>query len=698
MSAASWRPAAFLTYAILLAVSCQVIAPGMKVPATIGFVLAGLIFIMGLSAEWGLIPRPAAVPQDAVRPPHPPRWLRVAFLVVSVILLAVAYRALAENVFTVRGVVFWLGGLLCFLLGVWERPGNTTGVTQEDGSPASAGGVNWHLVALIGVILLAVFFRFHNLPFTPIEMTSDHAEKLYDVNDVLNGKRPIFFPRNTGREALQFYATAVLIRFTPLEISHLALKVGTGLFGVMAIPFTFLLGRELYNRQVGLLAAALMAVGHWHVAITRVGLRFPFTAAFATPVLYFLFRAFRLNQRRDWILVGAFLGIGLHTYIPMRIVPLLLVVLCLVKLGFDLVSSRRSDGLRPTSLRAAFWVNAVIGALTSFILFLPLFRYMMDDPEMFWMRAASRATPTDMSTSQMLGVFLENVRDAAMMFNFWGDVVAVNTIGGSPVLGWVTGGLFILGLWYLGWTMVRTGDRRPVYLVIMLFMLLLPSTLSIQFPIENPSVVRTGGAPPVVMIIAALPLVIWAAAVRRAGAKMGGVGRGLALVGLALVLGAATVYNYHWYFIRYHDQILGAIWNSRDLGAVIRQWRAAGGDPRHAYQIGYPHWVDTRLIGIHAGDISWHNDLWQPERLANRRAPHEAKLFLLHVEDREHLDTLRRLFPTGRWEIDPSSVPGRGKEFVIFEVPAEPQKTGVSPRYLLVSPDRWVRPDDPPAG
>jgi len=44
----------------------------------------------------------------------------------------------------------------------------------------------------------------------PGEMFSDHAEKLLDVGDVLNGKLSIFFPRNSGREAIQMYLTAAV--------------------------------------------------------------------------------------------------------------------------------------------------------------------------------------------------------------------------------------------------------------------------------------------------------------------------------------------------------------------------------------------------------------------------------------------------------------------------------------------------------
>ncbi|NBQ62445.1 MAG: hypothetical protein EBU40_09215 [Proteobacteria bacterium] len=66
----------------------------------------------------------------------------------------------------------------------------------------------------------------------PREMTSDHAEKLLDVQDVLDGQYRIFFPRNTGREAMQFYLIALM---TPLAgVSYLTMRRS-----VQPLPISF---------------------------------------------------------------------------------------------------------------------------------------------------------------------------------------------------------------------------------------------------------------------------------------------------------------------------------------------------------------------------------------------------------------------------------------------------------------------------
>jgi hypothetical protein len=638
---------------------------------------------------WGVARRADAGPLGQISLPLPGEWpsarslvasaeYRLWFGVASAMFTVLAYRGFAGNRFSTIGVVTWLAALVCFVLAVAERP--ATDWRARFITWARSGSWTFRLtrvgVALIGITLVAIFFRTYRLAGVPAEMTSDHAEKLLDVNDVLHGARRIFFPRNTGREALQFYLTAALIRFTPLTISHLALKVGTALFGIIAVPLTFLLGRELYNDEVGLLAAAFLAMSQWHIAITRVGLRFPFTAAFAVPTLYFLFRAFKHNRRNDWLACGLVLGAGLHSYTTMRVVPLLLVALVGVKLLFDLVSWGRGR-LAPTvttattdveasALSLRFWINGLLGGLASLLAFLPLLRFMRDDPKTFWFRVLSRSSDVERQLpSDTWHVFWGNVKNALLMFNYRGDTVWVNTVPGDPVLNWVTGSLFLLGVAYVVWRFVQHGDRRSVYVLLSLFGLLLPSILSLAYPNENPSVVRAGGAVPIAALLAALPLYVTADGLRRAFGQAGRWAAGLLIAVLLIVAARST---YEWYFVKYDQQYRMSAWNSTEMGQVVRGFADSVGDMAHAYHVAYPYWVDTRNIAINAGDITWRNAILNIEQVRAHVNDPTPKLYLLYIDDQKSLSFLQSLFPEGRVTRYQSATPT--KDFLVFFVPA----------------------------
>ena len=529
-------------------------------------------------------------------------------------------------------------------------------------------------VLLAGITLVGVFFRVYRLSTVPPEMTADHAEKLLDVYDVLNGARRIFFPRNTGREAMQFYLTAALIRLTPLTIGHLALKVGTVLVSIVAVPLTYALGRSLYGRRVGLLAAAFVALSRWHVAIGRVGLRFPFTPTFVALTLVFLFRVFRYNRRTDWLACGLAVGAGLHSYTTVRFVPLLLLVLALAKLLFDGLQRLRSRteagsvshcSVERTALTPRFWGHALLGAGASLLVFLPLLRYWHDEPGMFWFRAMTRISDAERALpGSPFQILLANVKDALLMFNYHGGPVWVNTVPGDPVLGPVTGGLFILGVAHVLWRLLFRGDRRSAYLLLSLVVLLLPSALSLSFPEENPSVVRAGGTIPVVALLAALPVHAVVGVLTDALRPQA---RWRTLVLLGALFATIAALTYGWYFGEYAWQYRRAAWNTTELGRVARAFADSVGDLDHVYHIPYPWWAHTPNIGINAGDVIWNNAVPDLGELQDHAAARQPKLYLLHVDDLGARNALQFYFPEGRLQRYHSAVPGQ--DFLIYFVP-----------------------------
>lgn len=592
------------------------------------------------------------------------RFWRLFFLEVSLLLAVLAFRGFAGNRLD-GGFWFWLGALFYFLISFGERPeGGWLLLIRRTWERLDRRTV----LAVAAITVLGIFFRLYRLPSVPAEMTSDHAEKLLDVFDVLSGRRPIFFPRNTGREMVQFYLTAALIHFTPLTISHLALKVGTAVFGIVTVPLTFLLGNEMYGRRVGLLAAFFLAVSHWHVAITRVGLRFPFTAAFTVPALYFLVRALKRNRRNDWLAAGLVLGVGLHTYTAMRIVPLLFVLLLAVRIIMDVTGGRRATSgprFEGTGLSASFWLNAVLGGLMAILAFLPLLRFMLEAPSLFWYRAATRAGQ-NFSFAATWRTFWGNMLDALLMFNYRGDVVPANTIPEAPELGLASGALFVLGAVYLLWRTLRHREISGFYTITAFFVLLLPSTLSLAFPEENPSVVRAGGVVPIVMIIVALPLAaVWQRL--EPSARGRAFVRGFRRVLCAVLLLVAVGQNFHWYFVAYDAHILRSSWNATEMGAVVQEFLETGGKMEDVYHIPYPHWVDTRNIAINAGDIRWRQAVTEMEEVSVHARDPSPKLYLLHPADAESLRALRAVYPTGTVERYQSDRPG--KDFLIFRTP-----------------------------
>lgn len=617
------------------------VGPGWAPPAL--WVLAAVLVVAG----WR---QPVVAAAAKASSPLPPRPVVVA---ASLLLLPIAWLGAADNTFRWWGVAAWWASLGLWLWGWRALAGSWVGEREP--------WQRWQAAAFLVIVLGAGVFRLWGIEALPQEMTSDHAEKLLDVQDILDGRRPIFLERNTGREPLQFYVTALLAGPLGLGTSHTALKVGTALVSLLTVPLVYLLARRGlgWPRGAALLAMAMLAASKWHVEISRVGLRFPYAAFGVALTLIFFLRALRGHERRDWILTGAALSLALYGYTPVRIMPVL--VATGVLLWLLLEQGRQRTG---RSWDEAL-TNVVLLPVTTVIGFVPLLRFGVDRPDAFWDRSATRLVGGEGQQTDLVGQFLENCWNALRMFHYRGDEVWVNTLPHDPVVDRFTGVLLILGAAMVVASAVRRWRAAELTLLLSVPVLLLPSILALAWPRENPSVVRAGGALPVVMMLAALPLWAIVQAATRLWSRPGHRARQVA--GAAIISGVlATIaqQNTSVYFGPYAEQYLQNANNSSEIAHAIQVRAAEIGGIEHAFLLLWPHWVDTRAVGLNMGAPRWHNVL-ESVPLISDDAQNQVRLVVLPMEATAHLSTIQTLWPGARVELVSSRVPSKSFYVVI---------------------------------
>jgi hypothetical protein len=138
------------------------------------------------------------------------------------------------------------------------------------------------------------------------------------------------------------------------------------------------------------------------------------------------------------------------------------------------------------------------------------------------------------------------------------------------------------------------------------------------------------------------------------------------VVVILLLLSASQ--NFDLVFEQYHEQFRLGSWNTSEMGAVIRSFTTTVGDKDSAWVVPYPHWVDTRLVGMQAGYPRKDYALWPdeiPETLSNPK----AKLFLFKPEDEEAARRLQEQYPDGAMSMYDSHL--EGKDFWLYFVPPE---------------------------
>ena len=266
-----WLPGAFI-----LSITCQLLMLNSPEAPYVGaamMVIGAGLFVL---AVW----RSAiSLRSDSVIPTQPPliasaeRPLtlveRSPLFFAALSLSLITFLLVGNNNIPTLGFFTWGLSILAWLLLFWETDSNwiawmwrkeidprpITGWVQDQRlkiKSAWRNGVDFKFTAklffFLIILLVSAYFRFARLDDVPIETTSDHIEKLLDVNDILNnGVRPIFEPANGGREPMTFYLIALTSYLTNLPLNHFLLKLLMALVGFIALPSFFLLARELFE-------------------------------------------------------------------------------------------------------------------------------------------------------------------------------------------------------------------------------------------------------------------------------------------------------------------------------------------------------------------------------------------------------------------------------------------------------------------
>jgi 4-amino-4-deoxy-L-arabinose transferase-like glycosyltransferase len=650
-----------LPWRALLALALALVAQSFLEPPAALAPLAALMYALALGfLGWAAWAGEWAFPRlREENPVADPGQFRGVSLVAAVIFAIAAFVLFLweGNRFTSLNVIFWLAAMASFVHGLWLPGGK--GLAERLGDLRNFfARPEWYIpvtrwsLLLLAVWGIALFFRFSEIDAVPAQPFSDHAEKLLDVHDLTEGQYKIFFERNTGREFIQFYLTAFVGWLFGTDLSFLSLKIGTALIGFLTLPYIYLLGKEVGNKRIALFALAFAAIAYWPNVISRVGLRYPLYPLFVAPVLFYLLRGLRTQSRNDFILAGLFLGLGLHGYSPFRFVPLAVLVI----FGIYLLHQRAPE------LRQQVLMMLSLVVFASTLVFLPLLAYGLQHPGEVAYRSLTRLAETERAfPGPPLEIFFDNLKSALLMFNYDNGNVWVHSVSLRPALDVISAALFTLGFFMLLARYLSRRDWRDLTLLVGIPLLLMPSVLSLAFPAENPALNRAGGAYVIAFVMLAFALDGLFTGIRRAGWRV------LATALVTALFLVSAVLNYGLVFERYANQFRSAIWNTSDISAQVNAFELAGNSRYNAWVIPYPHWVDTRLVGVMLGDPTYDPVLW-PDQVGDTVYRAGNKLFFIKQDDLDSITLLRQVYPQGALSYYRAAPDLIGKDFWVFSV------------------------------
>ena len=394
----------------------------------------------------------------------------------------------------------------------------------------------WSLLLMITV--LAGVLRLYALDVLPPGLYHDEALNGLDALCVLEGRRPLFFEANNGREPLFIYLTALSISF--LGRSPLAIRLVAALLGTLTVPAAYLMARELLGRRIALFTALITTGAFWHLNLSRVGFRavsFPLLIALC---LWRFSRGLRTGHWRDFALGGTCLGLSLYTYTVARFVPLAFLALIAYWL------------LRRLPVR---WRGLLLLFGVALMVAVPLLAYAAQHLDMFIVRSAQVSVfNPDVNQGDVTGTLVRHVIKTLGMFNWRGDSIPRHNMPYRPVFDAAMGLFFFLGLMVTVW---RAAQRREYALLLIFFAVMLVPTVLAE---DAPHFLRAVGILPVLFIFPAVGL-------RILGEMLEGrPSQPLGTVAVALVLGMSLGATLGDYFER-HVHSEGVYYNF-EAGAV----------------------------------------------------------------------------------------------------------------------------------
>ena len=258
--------------------------------------------------------------------------------------------------------------------------------------------------------------------------------------------------------------------------ASVAVYVTSALIGVLTVPAVYLVAQELFSadrhpgrqsllsRWGGTLAALTLAVSHWHVSWSRLGMRAILVPLLASITVYLLWKGLRTKSLWAFAGCGLSLGLSMYSYQAARALPLL------VLLGFAYVlCSRRAFSRRDL-------LHLVLVAALALAVFAPLGWYFFTHPGSSSVRIKQAAVvEPSQGMADTIRALINRASNTLLTFGIRGNEDARVTLPGRPALN-----PFLAAALLLGTAISVARFREPQYLLLLTWLagLTMPAVLA----------------------------------------------------------------------------------------------------------------------------------------------------------------------------------------------------------------------------
>jgi|GEM_PF-487118 len=338
------------------------------------------------------------------------------------------------------------------------------------------------IMILLAIILFGAGLRFWQLDNPRVMVDEMHnvngAMQFWDVPDV-----PLMYPMTNVSPYTWLYPYTQSIVIEVMGRNLAGLRGLSAIVGTLTIAAVWWLARHLFDRKTALLAALILATFPPHIHFSRLAMCNIADPLFGTLALGFLVRGFRRDDRLDYALAGAALGLSQYFYEAGRLLfPTVTAAWVIWSYGcwrFRPNSSRPrgaqsllpSTNLWPDSPRSHFgWRRIAVTAAVFVCVAMPVYITIYAND----LTATGRRDQAGLSgtywqsllttgTAAEWRAFLNHAADPFLFYINKAETLI--TYGGTqPLILSTLVPLFLLGLWHLIWYCFRRDARGGLLL------------------------------------------------------------------------------------------------------------------------------------------------------------------------------------------------------------------------------------------
>ena len=399
--------------------------------------------------------------------------------------------------------------------------------------------------------LLTLVLRFYRFDSLQSEMYGDIEIVQTYTKSVLRGEWPWYFSLSSG--PLYHYMIAPLIN--AIGTGYDQIKIASILTSLAIVAFVTGSVRQLFGRQMGIIALAVAGSGSWLLVFSRLGNSQIFVPLVTIASLYALLR-FINGNRQGWLYAAALIATcGLYSYPQSFVVPPVMWLTVVVLWRTGVIPTRRDV--------IVFTVATLIGSLPF------IWMYINDPASITGNYISEKFETTDLAPSRFIEILLR----AAAAYFVIGDSVFRSNPKNLAHIDIVSSVLFVVGIL----ACFKPEFRRKAPVLLVPFALLhLPSMLVLRYPEQVPSASRSIGVAPYAYIFVAMGLYEIYTRLKHRWASIAGI-----VATLIFVLSLQQ--NIDRYFVRY---VAGMPYNDVPIGREIVKYANSLSPDTSIYVVG----------------------------------------------------------------------------------------------------------------